>query len=138
MAPAASVRLLRRLAVLAVVIILLGVAAAYSVAYCLLSLPSMAFALKDSPVKLGDVFSAVWRPAAISIASALIVARLKSAFAGPQAAILMFAIEVAVYCGAYALLWIVIPGGRKYVGGIASPMFDATREFLRKKPALNA
>lgn len=116
----------------------LGVATAYSVAYCLLSLPSMAFALRHSPVSLGDVLAAVWRPAATSIAAALFVVRVKSMFAGPQAPIPLFAIEAALYCGTYALLWLVIPGGRKYVGALAAPMLDAVRGYLRKKPGLNA
>lgn len=116
----------------------LGVAGAYSVAYCLVSLPSMAFALKHSPVTLSDVLSAIWRPVAISISSALIVLWLKTFSAGPQAPLLRCALEAALYCGAYALSWAVIPGGRQYIGGIASPLLDAVRGFARKTPPLNA
>lgn len=115
-----------------------GVAAAYSAAYCLLSLPSMAFALKHSPVTLGDVLSAVWRPAALSVASALSVLCLDTFFAGPQALILRLALDAALYCGAYALAWTLIPGGRQYIGGLSSPVLDAARSFLKKTPPLSA
>lgn len=115
-----------------------GVATAYSVAYCLVSIPSMAFALKHSPVTLGDVFAAVWRPAAISIASALFVLGLKMSFEEPRATILRLALDATLYCGVYVLLWAMIPGGRKHIGGIASPVVDAVLNFLRKTPPLNA
>lgn len=115
----------------------LGVAAAYSAAYCLVSLPSMAFALKHSPVTPNDVLSAVWRPAAISAASALIVLRLMTLFSGPQAPILRFALEALLYGATCAVSWALIPGGRRYIGDIASPALDAAKSFLRKTPKLN-
>lgn len=115
-----------------------GVATAYSVAYCLVSLPSMAFALKQSPITPGDVFSAVWRPAAISIATALLVLGMDISFTGPQAPALQFALKGALYGGVYTLLWVLIPGGRRYIGGIAVPAFDAIRGFARKPRSVNA
>lgn len=114
-----------------------GVAAAYSVAYCLVSLPSMAFALKHSPVTPGDVLSAVWRPAAISIASSLIVLCLMNLFAGPESPILRFALEAVIYGGVWAASWALIPGGRRYIGDIASPTLDAVKGFMRRPPKVN-
>ena len=98
----------------------------------------MAFALKHSPITLGDVLSAVWRPAALSIASALFVLWLKTSFAGPQLPILRLALDAGLYGGAHALLWALIPGGRQHIGAIASPVLDAARSFLRKPPSLSA
>lgn len=116
----------------------IGVAVAYSAAYGLLSFPSMAFALRRSPVSLRDVLYAVWRPAAVSIASALLVMLLKAAFLGPHAPIVLFAIQAALYGAAFALSWAVIPGGRKYIGDLASPMLEAARGFMGKRPELSA
>lgn len=114
----------------------IGVAAAYSAAYCLLSLPSMAYALKRSPVALGDVLSAVWRPAAVSISAALFALWFQSAFLGPQAPIVILAIKAISYAPAFAVLWAVVPGGRKYIEAIAAPMLEAARGFMGKPPAV--
>lgn len=115
-----------------------GVAAAYSVAYCLMLLPSMAFALRHSPVSPTDVFSVVWRPVTTSIASAFVVLWLMTRFANPSAVILLFALKGVLYVGTYAFAWLVIPGGLRDVGALASPAFDAIRNFLRKTPAISA
>lgn len=116
----------------------LGVATAYSVAYCLLSLPSMAFALRHSPVTLGAVISAVWRPAAISIASAIFVVWLETFFKYPRAALPLLAFKAVLYGAAFALCWYVVPGGRRYIGGLAAPALEAARRLMSRKPALTA
>jgi len=109
----------------------LGVATAYSVAYCLVRIPSIAFALKHSPVTMGDLLSAVWRPAATSISSALFVMWIMTLFAGPRP-ILRFALEAALYCGAYTLCWTLIPGGRSFVSELARPFGDLLNGFRRE------
>lgn len=116
----------------------IGVAAAYSVAYCLMSVPIMGYALGGSPVTLKDVLLAVWRPATASIAAALLALVLKAHLAAERGPVQTFALEAALYCGAYALAWMLIPGGRAFVAVVAAPALDAAGRFLRRKPALSA
>lgn len=99
-----------------------GVAAAYSVAYTLLSLPSWAYALKRSPVSLRDVLGALWRPAGSSVGAALVVLGLMRVLPEARAPIQRLAIEAFLYCLVYALSWAFLPGGRAFVANIASPL----------------
>lgn len=115
-----------------------GVAAAYSVAYCLLSLPTMAFALRHSPVSLGDVLRAVWRPFATSIASAFLVVRLMTLFPAPHAVIALLALKGALYVGLYGASWALIPGGLSAIRALAAPALETIRNLLGKTPALSA
>lgn len=51
----------------------LGVAISYSVMYCFLTYPVFTFALKNTPIKLMDVISTIYRPFILSLISGLIM-----------------------------------------------------------------
>lgn len=115
-----------------------GVASAYSVAYCLMLLPTTAFAVKDSPVSTGDLLSILWRPFTTSVTSAFVVLWLMTQVANPSAVVLLFALKGVLYLGVYALAWLVIPGGLRDIRALASPALDAIRSFLGKTRAISA
>ena len=49
----------------------IGIASGYSICNCILLYPGFAFALKRSPIRVGEVFSCIYHPLAISVIMAL-------------------------------------------------------------------
>lgn len=105
----------------------LGVAAAYSVAYALIAFPTMAYAVRGTPLTLADIGSAVWRPVVFSAACGAATLWFKGAVAvpGPEAA--RCAADLAFFGLAYAGAWAVFPGGREFVLSFAGPFMRWVR-----------
>jgi PST family polysaccharide transporter len=89
----------------------IGVAAAYSVARCLIIVPELAYACQGTPIRLWDVGQAVWRPVATSCAAAtsLVILRGQLPVGTESAASLL--LDAALFAGSYVLAWFLAPGG---------------------------
>jgi O-antigen/teichoic acid export membrane protein len=93
----------------------LGVAAAYSVARCLMVVPELAYACSGTPIRVVDVGQAIWRPAVASIGAALCV-RLAHTWISPAGlGVAHLFLDIATFLAAYLTLWLVLPGGRRFL-----------------------
>lgn len=105
----------------------LGVAAAYSAANLLIVIPMTAYAVKGTPLKLGDIGGAVWRPVAFSIAGGAAALWFKGAFPVPGPAAARCAADGVVFVAAYGAAWAAFPGGREYLRATAAPILKWAR-----------
>ncbi len=103
-----------------------GVAMGYTIAICLLTLPSVAFCLKTSPLSSKDFLGVVWRPALGSVLAGLML--FSSHFFLPTLgnAVVDLTVKFIVFGVAYFLIWIIFPGGRQTLVG-ALRMFQELR-----------
>lgn len=93
-----------------------GVAVAYSIAMYVLLIPGLWFCFRTSPLRLRDVFVAVWRPAVASIvAAALVVGFNQDVNQDGWPPLVHVALSLAVFGGGYLGLWALLPGGRDYL-----------------------
>lgn len=111
----------------------LGVAAAYSAAFCLIVAPFLAYAARGTPVSLGDVGAAAWRPVLFSLACGAVASWFRGAVPVPGPVAARLAADGAVFGLAYAALWACFPGGREYVASIAGPFWRWSQDLLRRK-----
>lgn len=114
----------------------LGVAAAYSVAYTLIVLPMLAYAVRGTPLTLTDIGSAVWRPVLFSVSSGAATLWFKSAVPVPGPAAARCVLDGAFFCMAYAGAWAAFPGGRAFIVSITGPIMKWVQEALNKRKRL--
>lgn len=95
-----------------------GVALAVSISHVVLKVPSLWYCYRGTPVRLGDFFGAVWRPAVASVGAGLAVYGLERAFFQACAcpAVVALAVLFVVYGILYAVLFCMLPGGRASLG----------------------
>lgn len=105
----------------------LGVATAYSIAYALIAFPAMAYAVRGTPLTLGDIGSAVWRPIVFSAASGAATLWFKSVLPVPGPAAARCIADGVFFVTSYAAIWFVFPGGRGFISSIAGPFMRWAR-----------
>ena len=96
----------------------LGVALAFSIAVCLLRGPEIIYCFRGTPLVIGDVLTAVWRPALAGALAAGVVITLDVTVLADTPPMLAFAIEVGVFAVMYLLGWLPVPGGRAKLLGL--------------------
>ena len=96
-----------------------GVAMGYTLGTCLLTLPSVAFCLQDSPLKWHDFAGATWRPIAASILAGFVLFFARD-FIVSDRQLLEFGLRWLTYSGIYLVLWLLLPGG-----------FQSTSEIIK-------
>jgi PST family polysaccharide transporter len=111
----------------------IGIAAAYSIAYSLVALPTVAYATRGTPVTLADIAAAVWRPFIISIACGGVTMGFKSAFRAPEVLAARCFIDGAFFCLAYAISWFFFPGGREFLRSISGPFIRWRQDLLKRE-----
>lgn len=111
----------------------MGVAVAYSIAYCLVALPTMAYATRGTPVTLADITTAVWRPFILSIVCGGVTIGLRRALRAPEAVAARCLLDGGFFCLAYAVSWAVFPGGREFFGSISGPFVRWSQDCLNRK-----
>lgn len=106
-----------------------GVALGYTSALCLLSVPSVIFCLKDSPLSLLDFFSSFWRSAFASViaAAVLFAIEFQFTFTDIENILIELIIHSIIFGLVYLLLWIILPGGKR-----------ATSEVLKNLKAIRS
>lgn len=88
----------------------LGVALAFSVTQLLLRGPGLAYAYRDTPIRLHDLGEAIWRPTTASLTAGLLVHLVPLPELGAALTVLAtFALMTISYIG----VWLVLPGGRR-------------------------
>lgn len=89
----------------------LGVATAFSIAFCVARLPHMAYAVHGSAVQLADVGRALWRPALSAIGAALVTVAVAPRDNGWNV-LATFALSASCYAATYVAIWRLAPNGR--------------------------
>lgn len=90
----------------------LGVATAFSIAFCVARIPHMAYAVYGSAVQFGDVGRALWRPAVSAIGAVLVTALLVPDDAG-LTLLTSLGLSIVCYATAYGVMWRFSPNGRE-------------------------
>ncbi|MHC4219755.1 MAG: lipopolysaccharide biosynthesis protein [Planctomycetota bacterium] len=108
----------------------IGVACAYSAARVALRLPQALYAFHGTPLTIGDLGAALWRPAAASLlaATGLWIATMSASW--PVTSGARIAMGLLVYAAIYGPLLVLLPGGRDCFSQIAS-----IRHALLGRPA---
>ena len=106
----------------------LGVAAAFSVAQCLMRFPSVAYCFHGTPLHIRDLADALWRPALASLI-AVIVTEVASQITGhnplPWINLLR---DLVVFLLIYILVWITLPGGKQAITRLKSLVSELTQK----------
>jgi len=89
----------------------IGVAAATSIAVCVLRIPGILFCFKGTSLRLRDLFEAIWQPAVASTAAGLILAAILPLVADGQPLLWGLCSCIVVYGLAFLLAWRILPGG---------------------------
>ncbi|MEK7389803.1 MAG: lipopolysaccharide biosynthesis protein [Elusimicrobiota bacterium] len=110
-----------------------AVAKAYSVAYCLVAIPALAYATQGTPVRLLDILRAIRWPILVSLACGVATFALRSAWRPSDHAFTLCAIDGAFYCLTYAAAWMSFPGGRNFISSILTPFLRRVRESSRRQ-----
>jgi PST family polysaccharide transporter len=112
----------------------IGVAAGFSIVRCALRVPVLRYALHGSPVRLHDLFGAVWRPAAASAMAAgpVYAAHGLLAASGTPAAVQLVA-GLAAFGALYLAAYLLLPGGREEIRGLGR-VVDSFRGVKSSKP----
>lgn len=111
-----------------------GVALGSSAAICLTRIPGIHYCFRGTPLKLKDLLLAIWRPSVASILAGIglfglmQVPVIDALVQSPLAAV---PIDATIYLVLYALLWIVLPNGRRS----AMELLDILKDFKVRKPA---
>jgi PST family polysaccharide transporter len=137
-------RYLRCVAVSSVVIVVafaiglpwgpIGVACGYSVARVLLRLPQAIYAFHGTPLTLGDLGAALWRPAVASLLAAALLGAATTSAPWPVSPAARIAVGLPTYVAFYGLLLLLLPGGRACVAQLTS----ARSAFSRSPTAATA
>lgn len=103
-----------------------GVAIAMAVSNAAMLVPCVRFLLSGSPVRPGDVASAVWRPMVSGLAGAagVVTLRLTTAF-DTSGMRLLVASGVCILCASMA--WLLMPGGIALVRSLLNTVFRIPR-----------
>jgi O-antigen/teichoic acid export membrane protein len=108
----------------------IGVACAYSAARVGLRLPQAIYAFHGTPLTLGDLGAALWRPAAASLLAAAVLWAATQSGAWPVSSAARIGAALPVYAVAYGLLLVLLPGGRGCLAQVAT-----IRDTLLGRPA---
>lgn len=96
----------------------IGVAASVSIVTCTLRIPGLMYAYHRTPIRLGDLGSVIWRPAAAALLGAAMLFGIRYSWR-PEAppAVLLF-LEGAMYTVCYIGVWVLLPNGRQKLTGV--------------------
>jgi O-antigen/teichoic acid export membrane protein len=112
-----------------------GVAAAFSVVFCGLTMgpPSIAYCFRRSPLRPADLWSALWRPAAAALSAGLLLFAVEVFLPGQAAhaaqgthrpLIRACLLDAALYGLFYVGVWLLLPGGRRFLADVAGLVND--------------
>ncbi len=111
-----------------------GVARGFTIGTCVVALPSLAFALRGSPLSLLDILRIAARPVVASLVGGALLVGLEGWLPDFGAALPNLALRLAVFGVFYIALWLGLPGGRT----AAADVSEALRELRRRGPARSA
>jgi len=105
----------------------LGVAASFSAAQVLLTVPSLMYCFYGTPIRIRTMFLTLARPTTAAAIAALLLLAVKSEFldSPPE----WIGLDGLIYGAGYLAVWIVIPGGRAQL----RQMLTALNELRHQK-----
>ena len=112
----------------------LGVARGFTIGTCVVAIPTLAWALRGSPVRLLDVLRIAARPVVASLVGVALLVALEGSLPDFGTALPNLASRLTVFGVFYAALWLGLPGGRS----AAADVLEALRELRRRGPAPSA
>jgi hypothetical protein len=96
----------------------LGVAVAFTLSTIVWRAPAIAYLLKGSPVRPIEVYRALARPAAASLASGMILFALRAGLSLESDRALWLLLAAPVFVALYLAIWLALPGGRQALAGL--------------------
>jgi hypothetical protein len=92
---------------------IMGVAVSVSASMALVRGPQVWLATQDTPIRTGDLFSALWCPTVTGLAAGLIVLLTKTKYQADP--VLTLAISAILFLCVYTALVALVPRGRKFL-----------------------
>ncbi len=109
----------------------IGVASAFSITQCTIRIPMFLYCSSGTPVRLGDLTAAIWRPAVAAISAGLITMLLRNTLPWDVSLIERLLIDSAIFAVSYLLLTLALPGGRSSL----SQAFELIQTARSKTPS---
>ena len=105
-----------------------GVAAAVALAYAIIAVPGVWFALRGSQLRGTDYWTSWWRPALTSVAAGVAVYASQRRLALDSHVALRVGAGVGVFVTAHLTGWCVLPGGRARLRGLLGRVRAAVQQ----------
>jgi O-antigen/teichoic acid export membrane protein len=93
----------------------MGVAAAYSISYCVLSFPFLAYAFHGTPLSLFDLSTVVWRPFLASVFAGILTVGFRWLELSSHSELLELVLSMLVFSACYLACWLLLPGGKAFL-----------------------
>jgi PST family polysaccharide transporter len=116
---------------------IMGVATANLMATYLLAVPTLYFSLKGSPVTMRMFIATVARPAAASMAMAVILILLHQSMP-PTGALAFLLLASAIGVGSFVSVWMLLPGGKAELAGLIGDIRAAVRQKVAVRESVEA
>jgi PST family polysaccharide transporter len=113
----------------------LGVARGFTIGTCLVALPSLAWALRGSPLRLTDVLRIAARPMVASLGAAGVMATINGWLPDAGRALPNLLVRLAVFGPVYVSLWLAWPGGRSAAREVLEALRELRARSARRAPA---
>ncbi|MEO6434599.1 MAG: lipopolysaccharide biosynthesis protein, partial [Tepidisphaeraceae bacterium] len=95
-----------------------AVAVTFSTIVCLLRYPSIVYCFRGTPLRPRDLFSVMWRPF-VAAAVAGVGTFLAQREFDRHHAFAELVVDGLIFTGLYAVTWMLLPGGRQVLAGLA-------------------
>ncbi len=110
---------------------IVGVATAYSTASIVIRVPQLAYVFRGTPVRLGDLFTALVRPATASLTAGVVLGLFFMPSVSPQWPIAWLGLHALVFVSTYIVLLRVLP-----IGCASFPPLSHIRTLLSSRRRL--
>lgn len=103
----------------------LGVAASFSATRVVLIWPALAYCFRGTPIAVGTTFLTLLRPATAAVTAGLVLWGVHSL--APGWPITWIGLDLLIYCVAYLLVWVIMPGGLEHLRSFKTVLADFKR-----------
>ncbi len=94
----------------------MGVAAALSAMQVFLIIPELVYATVGTPIRLRDLFGALWRPVVTTATAAAVLVGFNSIRSTGAPTLANLLIHASIFFASYFVGWVLVPGGRRFLG----------------------
>jgi O-antigen/teichoic acid export membrane protein len=92
-----------------------GVAAGFTISTVMLIFPAIGYCYRGTIMEMGDVLSTVWRPALAAVTAGVVTYGVGSNLDVSGHLMYGLIFDVGLYAAAYAAVWMILPGGWKWL-----------------------
>lgn len=96
----------------------IGVAASFSVTFCALRYPGIAYCFKNTPLAVSDLLTVLWRPAAAAALAGAGMYGLAHWLPHDLNPLLRLGADMLIYAAMYPLAWCMLPNGPAMLRGM--------------------